>query len=98
VKIVRPDFVFFSSSTGGKVVVDIVDPHGTHLSDALPKLRGMARYAKTHSSLYRRIECVAAISARLRALDLTDPKVQMAVENADDAASLYAGPLAVDYT
>ena len=54
-KIIRPDFIFFATLDDGKVVADLVDPHGLHLADALPKLRGLAWYAETHSSAYRRI-------------------------------------------
>jgi len=39
-KIIRPDFLFFAELRDGSVVADIVDPHGFHLSDALPKLQG----------------------------------------------------------
>ena len=52
VKIVRPDFIFFAVQLDGTVVADIVDPHGTHLSDAIPKLQGLAKYAETHAHVY----------------------------------------------
>jgi hypothetical protein len=97
VKIVRPDFIFFSTTTGGKVVADIVDPHGPQFSDALPKLKGLAKYAEAHPGMYRRIEAVAAVGGKLRLLDLTSAKVQSAVKSADDAAKLYADDLAVEY-
>mgnify|MGYP001137879770 CR=1 FL=1 len=44
----RPDFVFFHANQDGTIRADIVDPHGTHLADALPKLRGLAEYAQAH--------------------------------------------------
>jgi hypothetical protein len=97
VKIVRPDFIFFSTPAAGKVVADIVDPHGTQFADALPKLKGLAKYAESHQGIYRRIEAVAAVGAKLRVLDLTNAKVQAAVRDADDAAAMYGGPLAGDY-
>lgn len=96
-KIVRPDFLFFADDGNGNVVVDIVDPHGTHLSDALPKLRGLAHYAETHGGHYRRIEAVAESGGRLRVLDLTREDVRGAVTSAESAASLYRGALAGDY-
>ena len=37
VKIVRPDFVFFSKLGDGSIVADIIDPHGIQFADALPK-------------------------------------------------------------
>ena len=86
-KIVRPDFIFFAEQ-GGEVVVDIIDPHGFHLADALPKLQGLARYAETHSQLYRRIEAVAETGGRLRVLDLTRADVRQAVMEATSGSSL----------
>jgi hypothetical protein len=96
-KIVRPDFIFFSTAADGSVVANIVDPHGLHLSDALPKLQGLAQYAETHATAYRRIESVAAIKGKLRVLDLTRADVRNAIAKAEDAESLFAGSLASDY-
>jgi hypothetical protein len=97
--IVRPDFLFFCESADGSVVVDIVDPHGTHLADALPKLRGLARYAETHPGVYRRIESVAEAGGRLRVLDLTREDVRKAIAAAkDNPANLYSGALAGDFS
>ena len=56
-----------------------MDPHGTHFSDALPKLQGLARDAETHPKVYRRIEAVAEIGDKLRVLDLTDSAVRKEV-------------------
>ncbi|MCW7435949.1 hypothetical protein OHD52_07030 [Escherichia coli] len=63
-KIVRPDFLFFAEQDG-KMVVDLVDPHGLHLADALPKLKGIALYAEQHSDAYRRIESVAEVKGEI---------------------------------
>lgn len=95
-KIVRPDFVFFSEQDG-KIVADIVDPHGIHLADALPKLRGLAVYAKIHANAYRRIESVAEINGNMRTLDLIDEATQEAIFRADSAKRLYEGSAAKDY-
>lgn len=96
-KIIRPDFIFFSVQEKGKVVTDIVDPHGIHLADALPKLKGLAVYAVAHTKTYRRIESVADIKGKLRVLDLTREDVRKAIASATDADALYAGLLAKDY-
>lgn len=96
-KIIRPDFIFFATSGDGKVVADIVDPHGTHLADALPKLQGLALYTETHVEAYRRIVSVAEIKGKLRALDLKSEDVRNAIGSAENAASLFAGRLATDY-
>jgi type III restriction enzyme len=95
--IVRPDFIFFATKADGTVVADIVDPHGLHLADALPKLQGLALYAKTHGKVYRRIESVAEAMGKLRVLDLTKEEVRKGIAAAKDAASLFAGGLARDY-
>ena len=95
-KIVRPDFIFFAEQDG-KVVVDLVDPHGLHLADALPKLQGLAAYAETHAKAYRRIESVAEVKGKLRALDLTNEEVRKAIAVAKDATSLFGGAMARDY-
>lgn len=96
-KIVRPDFIFFAKQ-GGEVVVDIIDPHGFHLADALPKLQGLARYAENHPQNYRRIEAVAETGGMLRVLDLTRADVRKAVTEATSAEALYRGAVAGDYT
>lgn len=97
-KIMRPDFLFFAEDADGKIVADIVDPHGTHLSDALPKLHGLALYAESHGRDYRGIESVAESNGRLRMLDLKRADVRAAIADAKTATSLFAGALASDYT
>jgi hypothetical protein len=96
-QIVRPDFIFFSENKDKSISVDIIDPHGHHLSDALPKLVGLADYANSHGVFYRRIEAVAEIDGKLKVLDLTDPEVRAAVTEATSAKSLYEGLLAKYY-
>ncbi len=94
--IVRPDFIFFATEDG-KVVADLVDPHGLHLADALAKLQGLASYAHEHANAYRRIEAVAEASGKLRVLDLTNIEVQKAIHSAVVAKALFEGSLAADY-
>lgn len=96
-KIVRPDFVFFATRKDGSVVADIVDPHGHHLGDALPKLQGLADYAASHADAYRRIESIAEVDKKLRVLDLTREDVRKAIADARDASGLYRGEFASDY-
>lgn len=95
-EIVRPDFVFFVEQDG-RLQVDLVDPHGHHLADALPKLRGLAEYAEQHSGAYRRIEAVAEAAGKLRRLDLKKIEVRQAVVAASSAKALYEGLAASDY-
>ncbi|MCW7492531.1 DEAD/DEAH box helicase family protein [Leptospira sp. 2 VSF19] len=96
IKIVRPDFIFIAKA-GEKIVVDIIDPHGFHLADALPKLQGFAQFAENHTGLFRRIEAVAETGGRLRFLDLTSADVRDAIKVATSAEALYNSSVAGDY-
>lgn len=96
-KAMRPDFVFFASRADGSIAVDLVDPHGYHLSDAIPKLRGLAAFAETYGTDFRRIESVADVNGTLRVLDMTRESVRAAISKARDAKSLYSGKLASNY-
>ncbi|WP_269617909.1 DEAD/DEAH box helicase [Zhongshania sp. BJYM1] len=101
-KIMRPDFLFFALGSEGEVSVDIVDPHGAFLGDALAKLRGLAVYAETHPNYYRRILSIDKVGVKLRTLDLKNDDVRAAIAGADandpDAAKkLFAGSFGKDY-
>jgi len=96
-RMMRPDFLFFSTLADGSVVADIVDPHGTHLANALPMLQGLAHYAMTHPQAFRRIEAIAEVGGRLRMLDMTRAEVRAAVAAATHVNDLYAGALGNDY-
>jgi type III restriction enzyme len=96
-KIVRPDFVFFGQLPDGSVVADIVDPHGTQFGDAIPKLKGLARYAETFGDQYRRIEAVAKIGDKFRVLDLMEHSTRAAVAAATSIKALYESEAAADY-
>jgi type III restriction enzyme len=96
-RMLRPDFLIFAQQADGSMAVDIVDPHGTQFSDALPKLRGLAAYAQTHAGKVRRVDAIAAVGDTLKVLDLTDAGVRAAVAAAADARSLYEGPHASEY-
>ncbi|WP_338538778.1 DEAD/DEAH box helicase family protein [Janibacter terrae] len=96
-KALRPDFIFFGSDHNGAVVADLVDPHGHHLADAMPKLRGLADFAEKFSSDFRRIESVAESGGKMRVLDLTKPPVRDAIRAASAALPLYESGLAYDY-
>jgi hypothetical protein len=95
-RIIRPDFVFFAEQDG-KIVADIVDPHGSYLADALPKLKGLASYAETHGPMYRRIEAVARPAGKLRVLDMTRADVRAAVMATTSAEALFKSATAGDY-
>ncbi len=96
-RIMRPDFVFFSQQADGSIVADIVDPHGHHLADSLPKLHGLARYAEANGHLYGRIEAVSEVEGRYRVLDLQKPDVRAAIYAAGSAKSVYLAPVATPF-
>ena len=80
------------------VKVSIVDPHGPHFADALPKLRGLAEFAETHGDSFHRIESVARLPGdTLRVLDFMEPSVREGVAEAQDAEELYLGDAGEDY-
>ena len=92
-----PDFLFFNSD-GDETRVSIVDPHGHHLADALPKLRGLAVFAARNGESFHRIESVARMpDGTLRVLDLTDGSTRNAIAEAADAEALYRSAAATDY-
>jgi len=92
-----PDFIFFVQMDDGRIVADIVDPHGFYLADALPKLRGFTRFAETYGNEFHRIETVAKVGEQLRVLDLKKPAVIKAVKGCDNLENLYMSEHAQDY-
>lgn len=97
-KIVRPDFIFFTQQSDGTIAADIVDPHGVHFGDAIPKLKGLALHAARFGDQYRRIEAVAKMGDEFRVLDLKEESVRSAVNAATSISTLYQGPFATKYT
>jgi len=94
----HPDFIVFNE-IDGEVVPSIVDPHGTHLDDALLKLRGLADYANTCGDVFHRIDSIAGgAGGELRVLDMKKETVRDAVlHGKQSAAELFAGSLAQKY-
>lgn len=92
-----PDFIFFVQMDDGRIVADLVDPHGFYLADALPKLRGLARFAETYDNDFHRIEAIAKVGEKLRVLDLTKPDVIKAVKECVNLENLYMSEHAQDY-
>lgn len=79
-----PDFVFFHRTEDG-IVSSIIDPHAQSLSDSVPKLKGLAKYAQTHGHQYQRIESVIKINDVFYSLNMKDKAVQTAIANYRDA-------------
>lgn len=93
--IMRPDFIFFSETSDGRVMPSIVDPHGDHLADSIDKLQGLAKYAEKHGDDYLRIESVINAGTdknpEFKVLDLKDEKSRKKVFDhiENDVKSLY---------
>lgn len=97
-KSMQPDFIFISRNANGDLSAAIVDPHSTHLSDALPKLVGLASFAEKFSDKYQRIDSIAKNSAgKVVVLDMLDASVRAAVKAADDIITLFDDQVAVPY-
>lgn len=88
-KSMQPDFIFFSRKQDGSLAASIVDPHGHHLADALPKLQGLARFAERYGEHFLRIDAISKVDDELRFLDLTSATVREAVNAASSASTLY---------
>ena len=96
-RLFRPDFVFFSQQADGSIVADIVDPHGHHLADSLPKLIGLSRYAEQNGDSYGRIEAISEVDGQYRLLNLKEADVRHAISTAASAKSAYGGQLSKPY-
>lgn len=98
-RIVRPDFVFFVRLEDGTVAADLIDPHGDHLADALPKLKGLARYAEANMAHFRRIEAITKSqkTGAYKKLDLKRADVRSVVMAASSAEALYNSAAAEYY-
>jgi len=94
------DFLVVSTSPDGTVGVSLIDPHGSHLADAVPKLKGLASFALDHGDKFIRIEAIAEVGGELRVLDFQRSDVRNAIEafNGAQATPLYDGPEAADYS
>lgn len=90
-KPMQPDFIFFSRKQDGEYAASIVDPHGDHLADALPKLKGMVDFAETYGDEFIRIESVSKVDGELRMLDMRNPEVREVVRAATSARDVYLG-------
>ena len=102
-KTLHPDFIFFEK-VGDREMPAIVDPHGIHLSDTLPKLRGVARYVEDFGDTYSRYWFVSDYKGQATYLDMKDPETRNVILEASDAYECFAkcgkkymdGPLSKD--
>ena len=90
---VQPDFVFVHD-VDGQLKPSIIDPHGSHLGDAHPKLAALAEYADNFGDKFDRIIAVGVRSGDdLIGLDLKRSKIRQAVYSCnadkDSIAALF---------
>lgn len=97
-KPMQPDFIFFSRKQDGTYAASIVDPHGDHLADALPKLMGLADFAEKYEDEFIRIEAISKVGKELRMLDMRNPEVRAEVREASSAQDVYRSDVAVQYS
>lgn len=91
----RPDFIFFTHDNAGVIHPSIVDPHGAHLGDALPKLKGYVEYLREFPDIFTQVLSVTDIagSDEYRFLNLLDKATQDEIMSftGDTAIELYLG-------
>jgi hypothetical protein len=95
----HPDFIIFNE-IDGLIRPSIVDPHGTHLDDALVKLQGLARYTEEYGNDFHRIDALSAGTGNeLRVLDMKKIVVRQSVLNGGmNASELFDSQLAETYS
>ncbi len=87
VKPLYPDFIIFRK-VKGKILADILDPHSSGFSDALPKAKGLAKYAEKHGEQFGQIELIHKVNGRLKRLELKDDAVRKHIYKATERAHL----------
>jgi type III restriction enzyme len=55
----QPDLIVVSKASDGTLAAAIIDPHGDHLADAVPKLKALARVAAHFGEQFVRIASIA---------------------------------------
>lgn len=90
-KSVQPDLIVVTRDDGN-LRPSIIDPHGVHLGDALPKLKALAAYTDEHGDEFDRVVAVGIEKdGFLYGINLKESKVRVAVyESSGDAASVKA--------
>lgn len=87
-KVLHPDFIFFEK-VNGQVMPAIVDPHGIHLADAMPKLKGIVHYVEDFWKSFSRYWCVSDYKGQATYLDLKDVETRSVISNATDANECF---------
>ena len=75
-KVLHPDFIFFEK-VGDREMPAIVDPHGLHLADTMPKLKGIARYVEDFGESFSRYWFVSDYKGQATYLDMKDAETDL---------------------
>lgn len=76
----HPDFIVFRKAGDGSWSATILDPHGSHFEDAVPKLRGLSGYAALHSEDFRSILAIDRVDDEIRVVPMHDTAVRLRVD------------------
>lgn len=87
-KTLHPDFIFFEKMNGEEMPA-VVDPHGIHLADTLPKLKGIAKYVEDFGDSFSRYWFVSDYKNQAMYLDMKDPEVRNVIASASDAFECF---------
>lgn len=83
-----PDFLFFRKQDD-RIIIDILDPHGHHLPDAVAKAKGLATYAEEHEYFFGRIQIISDnINGETKRLDLKNSTVRDRLHNLSNSQQL----------
>ncbi len=88
----NPDFIFFVRDRKGEIRPTIVDPHGAHLGDTIPKLKGYVEYLQEFPDVFAQVLFVGDLgNGQLRSLNLLRADVQAAITgfSGDSAQELF---------
>lgn len=88
-KVLHPDFIFFEK-VGDREMPAVVDPHGIHLADTLPKLKGVARYVEDFGESFSRYWFVSDYKGQATYLDMKDAETRAVIGTASDAYECFA--------
>lgn len=76
----NPDFIFFVRDRKGSIRPAVVDPHGAHLDDTLPKLKGYVEYLREFPDVFLKVTFIGVVSDdEMYSLNLLRPDVQEAI-------------------
>lgn len=75
-----PDFIFFERTNDGKIIRNIVDPHGDWIGDSISRLLGYIKYLEDHGDDFAKVLAITETDKGVyRYLDLKNPQTVKAI-------------------